>query len=77
MLSSDTMSKCPICQLTLYCCVTPKDDQVTTLYTLWTTPSVTVARNSSEHAHITSLYTNTVNNHPKTVKQLVKIVQGF
>ena len=32
--------------------VTPKDDRVTTLYTLWTTPSVTEARNSYEHACI-------------------------
>ena len=31
--------------------VTPKDDWVTTLYTLWTTPSVGVARNSYAHAH--------------------------
>ena len=32
------------------CCVSPKDDHVTTLYTPWTTPSVTVARNSYMHA---------------------------
>ena len=31
--------------------VTLKDDRVTTLYTLWTTPSVTVARNLSVHAY--------------------------
>ena len=29
---------------------TPKDDRVTTLCTPWTTPSVTIARNSSAHA---------------------------
>ena len=29
--------------------VAPRDDQVTNLYTPWTTPSVTVARNSSGH----------------------------
>ena len=30
---------------------TPVDGRVTTLYTPWTTPSVTIARNSSAHAH--------------------------
>ena len=30
--------------------VTQKDDRVTTLYTPWTTPSDTVARNSFAHA---------------------------
>ena len=29
--------------------VTSKDDRVTIFYTLWTTPSVTIARNSSAH----------------------------
>ena len=38
--------------LTLCCHVTPKDDRVTTLHTPWTAASVTVARNSSVHAHI-------------------------
>ena len=32
-----------------YHCITPKDDEITTLYTLWTTTSDTIARNSSEH----------------------------
>ena len=39
--------------------ITPKDDQVTTLYTPWITPSVTIARNSSVHTHI-HLYMLTV-----------------
>ena len=30
--------------------ITPKDDRITTLYTPWATPSVTVARNSSVYA---------------------------
>ena len=33
-------------------CITPKDEQITTLHTPWNTPSVTRARNSSAHAHI-------------------------
>ena len=32
--------------------VTLKDDRVTTFYTPWTTPSVTIGRNSSPHARI-------------------------
>ena len=32
--------------------ITPKDVQSTTLYTPWTTPSVTIERNSSAHAHV-------------------------
>ena len=36
--------------LALCCRVTLKDDRVTTLYTPWTTPSVTMARNSYAHA---------------------------
>ena len=40
--------------LTLCHRITPKDDLVTNLYTLWTTPSVTIVRNSSVHAHIHS-----------------------
>ena len=46
MRSCDTAAKCPIPQLTLCRRITQKDNQVTTLYTPWTTPSVTVARNS-------------------------------
>ena len=38
--------------LSLCCCITPKGDQVRTLYTLWTTASVTTAINSSVHARI-------------------------
>ena len=38
--------------LTLCFCFTPKETRVTTLNTLWTTPSVTIARNSSVHARI-------------------------
>ena len=37
---------------TLYRPVTPKDNGVSNMYTPWTTPSVTVERNSSAHAHI-------------------------
>ena len=37
---------------TLCCHITPKDNQVTPLYTLWITPSVTISRNSSVHARI-------------------------
>ena len=39
-------------QLTLCRHITMIDDQVPTLYTPWTTPAVTVARNSSAHACI-------------------------
>ena len=36
---------------TLCCHITPKHDRVTTVYTPWTTPSVTVARNLSVRVH--------------------------
>ena len=52
MQPCDTVVKCPIPQVTLYHCITPKDDRVTTLYTPWTIPPVTVATNSSAHASI-------------------------
>ena len=45
MRSCDTMTKHLIPQLTLYRCITQKDDQVTTLHTPWT-----IARNSYAHA---------------------------
>ena len=38
-------------QLALCCSITPKDGQITTLYTQSTTPSVTVIKNSSLYAH--------------------------
>ena len=41
-----------LCPLAFYRHVTPKDDQVTTLCAPWTTPSVTVARNSNEPCYI-------------------------
>ena len=40
--------------LTLCPRVTWKDDRVITLYTTWTTPSVTVAGNLHVHAHFRS-----------------------
>ena len=46
-----SVAKC-LAPLALSNHITPKDDRVTTLYTPWTTPSVTIARNSSTHAHI-------------------------
>ena len=52
MQSCDRVAKCPKAQLTLCHHITPKDVRVTTLYTLWTTPSVTIARNSYAHACI-------------------------
>ena len=51
MRTLDTVAKRPIPPLTLCCHVTLKHDRVTTLYTLWTTPSVTVVKLSSVHAH--------------------------
>ena len=32
-------------------CITPKHDRVTTFYTLWTTPSVTISKNPFAHGH--------------------------
>ena len=55
MRSFDTVEKGPIPQLTLCRSVAPKDDHVTTLHTPCTTPFVTIARNSSVHAHNTKL----------------------
>ena len=52
MQSCDRVTKCPFTSthlLLLYC---TKDDRDTTLYTLLTTPSVTVARKSSVHAYL-------------------------
>ena len=51
MQSWDTVVKHPKPLLAVCRRVTPKNDQVTTLYTLWTTTSVTVARNSTVHVH--------------------------
>ena len=52
---SDLVTQCQnvhLPPLTLCRHVTPKDDQVTTLYTSCTTPSGSVAKNSSAHARI-------------------------
>ena len=45
MRSCDTIPPLTLCH-----CITTKDDPVTTLYTPWATPSVTIARNSYVHA---------------------------
>ena len=58
--------------------VTPKDNRVTTLDTLWTRPSDTVARNSSAHAHV-RLHMLTVPNSETEILSILKIpwnVQG-
>ena len=47
MRTCDTVVKHPFIT-----CITPKDNRVTTFYTLWPTPSLTIARNSSVHDHI-------------------------
>ena len=51
MQPCDTVAKC-LCTSTLLMSVYFTERRVTTLYTLWTTPSVTIARNSSAHAGI-------------------------
>ena len=51
MQTCDTVVKCPTPPLTLCRRVTPKYNQVATLYTVWTTPSVTLAKNSSAYTH--------------------------
>ena len=51
MRTCDTVAKCHLPPLTLCHRGTLKDDRVTTLYTLWTKPPVTIARNLSVHAH--------------------------
>ena len=48
--SDKHVAKRPITPLTLCYLVKLKDDQVTTLYTWWTTPLVIVVRNSHVHA---------------------------
>ena len=52
MRSCVTVTNHPIPPLILCHRVTPKDDKVTTVYTPWTTPSDTIAKNSCTHAHI-------------------------
>ena len=51
MQTCDTVVKCPTPPLTLCRRVMPKYNQVATLYTVWTTPSVTLAKNSSAYTH--------------------------
>ena len=50
MQSCDTVAKHPIPQLTICRGIIPKDNRVTTLYTPWSKPSVTVDRNLYAHA---------------------------
>ena len=47
----DTVTKCPVPPFTLCRCITPRHAQVTTLYTPWTTPSVSISQNPSARAH--------------------------
>ena len=59
MRACDTVAKCPIPPLTLCRLDTQKHARVITLYTPWTKPSVTVAKNSFANAQILKLPWNT------------------
>ena len=52
MQPCDTVDKCPFTSTHLMSSVTLKDNRVITLYTQWTTPSVSAARYSSTHTRI-------------------------
>ena len=60
---------------TLCCLVTPKDDQITTLCTVWTTLSVTIARNSYAYAHF-HLHMPTVPKSEADILNVLKLCQG-